>query len=82
MEISIDKGIPIPDDNRSKFPDFPYDAMECGDSFFYPAKDGQTIVSLQSGLSANAKHWAIKNKSNFLFRTAKEGDGVRIWRVR
>ncbi len=80
--ITIDKNIPIPEDKRSRFEEFPYNQMEVGDSFRIEAKDGQTIVSLQSGLSQNAKHWAKKTNSSFLFRTAMEGEGVRIWRIR
>lgn len=64
--IKIEKGIPMPDFSRLKYP---LDQMEVGDSFFVLKP---TIAS--SIMSAEAR-------TGFRFKSKYQDGGTRVWRV-
>lgn len=71
-KITIEKGIPIPNDGRGRIPKYPWNEMEVGDSFFAA---GMTTKELGSSLVGARK----RTGKNFTSRTV-EG-GVRVWRI-
>tara|TARA_R110000823_G_scaffold195626_2_gene326978 strand:- start:117 stop:413 length:297 start_codon:yes stop_codon:yes gene_type:complete len=60
MTYPVSKGIPVPENSKSKYP---FKDMEPGDSFFVPMSDGKTTeknlrASLyNAGLLAIRSHW-------------------------
>lgn len=73
--FKIEKNVEIPGGagsvgvrNRYPFPD-----MEVGDSFFVPGEQGS-----KAGPAAHT--WGRVHGRKFM--TQKEGDGVRIWRIK
>jgi len=64
--IKIDKGIPIPELKRTKYP---FDLMNIGDSFFAPKPN--LTASIQC---AHAR-------TGFKFTSKFENGGTRVWRV-
>jgi hypothetical protein len=75
--IPIDKGIPLPtrQSNRKKYP---FDAMEVGDSFFVPKRDGEN--SSRQAQARVASCFARQRPRKYT--TAMVPGGVRVWRVK
>ena len=73
MSIPVDKGIPVPDDNRrGRLAIYPWKTMEVGDSFFIEAKAGEKLGTIQRRLSACA---ACYHKSSGHRYTTRQVDG-------
>lgn len=71
MEIKIEKGVPIPE---KKKPKYPFDEMETGDSFGVPVHMGYRVrIYLQ-------RHKERTSGKEFITRTV--GDEVRVWRTK
>lgn len=72
--MKIDKDIPSPARKKGigRRLKYPYDRLEINDSFY--AENGISVKV--SVCSYNKRHPETE------FITAKEGDGVRVWRVR
>lgn len=70
--IEIEKGVPLPSDERGRAAKYPWAEMEIGDSFFL--KDGSS--SSISGAASNAG-----KRLGFKFSTREMDDGVRVWRI-
>jgi len=73
--MKIDNQVPIPPlgevrDNRTKYP---FREMEVGDSIFV---DGE-----EDGYRAKAAAVMMTKRSRLTFKTQRENNGVRIWRV-
>lgn len=71
MNYVIEKGIPLPSGGAGRIPKYPFRSMEVGDSFF----------SVEKSARVSACQWARREGSGVKFVTAKEGNGLRIWRV-
>ncbi len=67
-EIVIERGIPLPKNNRWKR--YPFAEMKVGDSFFVPSKK-----SCNAGFYYGKRH-------NMKFTVRQENGGCRVWRVR
>lgn len=73
-KIKIEKNIPLPP-KRNKYP---FNKMEIGDSIFCAGKNTKLLRA--SVFSASAQ-WAKRNNKGVKFTSAKEGSGIRIWRI-
>lgn len=71
MTFQIDKNVPIPTKRSGRISKYPFASMESGDSFF--------STSPQYSVSACASRYGKLHKKKFT--VAKEGEGVRCWRV-
>lgn len=72
MTFEIQKGIPVTE-TRGTPRRYPWGEMEVGDSFFVP---GMTTSNFGGRRTDAERRHGIK------IATRKEGDGVRVWRVR
>ena len=73
--MKIDNNVPVPPpgevrDNRTKYP---FREMEVGESFFVDGKE--------DGCRAKAAALMMTRRSRLTFKTQRENNGVRIWRV-
>ena len=82
-KIKIEKNIPFMG-NGKRGPDlkYPFDQMNAGDSFFIELKKGQMHLSLQSSIHSAARRWAFRNMVESKWATKREGNGIRIWRIK
>jgi len=64
--IKIEKGIPIPEFSKSKYP---FDQMKVGDSFF----------ALKPNLGSSMMNAQARN--GFKFKSKYQDGGTRVWRV-
>lgn len=78
MKIEIDKDVPIAKSKRGgpRRIKYPWYDMEAGDSFFV-SKD-----NMPKRGRANLSSMAHKNLGKGNYRTAIEGDGVRVWKIK
>lgn len=75
--ISIDKGIPVPKNNRGRPAKYPFASMDIGDSFVSDGDGSNT-----SGCKAYNAARQYGRAHGMKFSGRKEGEGkVRIWRV-
>lgn len=72
----IEKDIPMPRPDVSLKSKYPLDRMEVGDSFFVPI-DLNRLVNVRNSVFAVA----AKYNPNRKFKTRKDGNGIRVWRV-
>jgi hypothetical protein len=89
LEIKIDKGVPLPEDTRSRS-NYPFADMEVGDSIFIPLEEGDNAQRMKNRLSQATRTFGKKQdpEQHFIIRYRLEkigvGDrelsGVRIWR--
>lgn len=73
---NVDKGIPVPSQARrncSRFKDV-LKALKAGDSFFVPDTSSTSMISGSMALE--------KAKLGIEITMRKEGNGVRVWRVK
>ena len=68
--IPVDKGVPIPDGNRKKYP---WTDMEVGDSFLIP---GARHGAAGSMIASRKKHVGHQ------YVCRMEDAGLRVWRVK
>ena len=61
FEIKIDKGIPLPEDTRSRS-NYPFADMEVGDSIFIPLEEGDN-AQREKPLSQATPDVLVKNKT-------------------
>ena len=72
-EFKIEKGIPIPEGKGTgRKIKYPFNKMEVGDSI---------LCDKRSVLSAG-NSWARRNFPERKFKSQKEGDKTRLWRVK
>jgi hypothetical protein len=71
MFYKIDKDIPPPE----PLVRYPFKLMEIGNSFFVPCENTKKIRSLQSIMLNYGKRNGTK------YRSRKENNGMRIWRI-
>lgn len=71
-QIKVDTSIPIPRGRRGRVAKFPFGLMNVGDSMFH---DKDTIFGC-------AISWALRQRNDWKFTSRKEGNGVRIWRIK
>ena len=69
--IKIEKNVSLPQIKNK----YPWDKMKVGDSF---AVDKAAINNLHS----NANYYLKKTKLKWKFTMRKNGDGVRVWRIK
>ena len=89
FEIKIDKGIPLPEDTRSRA-NYPFADMEVGDSIFIPLEEGDNAQRMKNRLSQATRTFGKKQdpEQHFIIRYRlekigvgdREQSGVRIWR--
>ena len=89
FEIKIDKGVPLPEDTRSKS-NYPFADMEGGDSIFIPLEEGDNAQRMKNRLSQATRTFGKKQdpEQHFIIRYrlekigvgVREHSGVRIWR--
>jgi len=75
QQIKIDKGIKIPTtygNGTQGVPKYPFKKMEIGDSIFLPK---------MSSIYAQAIVQYYRRRYKYSFKTSREKDGVRVWRV-
>jgi len=75
--FEIEKNISVKSENQG-YSKYPWWEMEIGDSF---KVDGYSYAK-QNGLGTNGRDWAKRNNPEVRFKTRKEGDSVRITRVK
>ena len=83
-EFEVEKGIPYTKekdctkvDNRTVCK-YPWGSMEVGDSFYV---DGHS-QGKQCSIISSASKWASRNNKNWKYSSRKQGDGIRIYRVK
>jgi hypothetical protein len=73
--IDIDKDIPIPSKaTGNKLRKYPWDELEIGDSFLFPAEYGIKACSTRMHAAAH------RSRKKYTSRTTPEG--VRCWRIK
>ena len=72
-EFKIEKGVPIPL-KKSRLTKYPWKEMKVGNSFFVAASTPGRISSVCASRA--------KTHPGECYATRKEGDGVRVWRVK
>lgn len=76
--MKIDKDIPISGRNNYKGIGppckYPWVDMKVGDSIYVTITIG--------GIASTANSWRKRNKPDWVFSARKEGEGVRIWRIK
>ena len=82
--ITIDIGIPLPEDRRSNTK-YPFGNMEVGDSFFVALPTGDIAERLKNRLSQASRTFGKKQdpERKYILRTRLENEisGVRVWRT-
>lgn len=73
MPLEIEKDVPIPFVVRERKP---WGWMSVGDSVFVPNETSQGATM------KSAQHYAYHRKNCVSFKSKREGNGIRIWRVR
>jgi len=71
-EFKVEKGIPFPDDRKTRNRRFPWKQLDVGDSFFVPEV---TVKSICGSLA-----YARKSTQYAFSCRAVEG-GIRVWRI-
>lgn len=74
----IEKNIPVPA-ARSRVTKYPFDKMDVGDSFLIVKQDGEEHEKIRMKAVGAACGYA-KTKG-WKFRTRKEGENLRVWRI-
>lgn len=74
--MKIEKSVDMPSRRIRGGTKYPWPDMEIGDSVFF---DNEPAGS-QSNPSVSSKIWAMRNQVKFASR--REGNGVRIWRIK
>jgi hypothetical protein len=69
-EYKIEKSIPLP----KRATKYPLEKMEVGDSFL--------INKYKHHNFTYANKWAIKYQPEWKFYSSREGEGVRVWRIK
>jgi hypothetical protein len=90
MRMFIEKGVPLPDPNKPKYPALNqrilelFEQMDVGDSFLVPSKVVVHMESFRSKIAgiATAYHRSHMGTKMFRISTRKQPDGLRIWRVK
>ena len=82
--ITIDIGIPLPEDRRSNTK-YPFGNMEVGDSFFVQVAAGDNGDRLKNRLSQASRTFGKRQdpERKYILRTRLENEisGVRVWRT-
>jgi len=82
--VTIDIGIPLPQDRRSNVR-YPFGNMEIGDSFFVTVVSGDNGDRLKNRLSQATRTFGKRQdpERKFILRTRLENEisGVRVWRT-
>jgi hypothetical protein len=73
-KFKIEKNIPVPIKAKNIEAKYPFMEMEVGDSFFVPNMRKES-------LSTTICKWRKRRKIKFQFLTAKERNGVRVWKI-
>ena len=68
--FQIEKSIPTPTTRTGT--KYPFASMDVGDSFYAGPRDME---------GARVSSYAYANRHNVKFRTGREGDGLRVWRI-
>ena len=68
----IEKNVPLPPDPRGRPSKYPFSEMKPGDSIFVASK----------AAAARRASYLFGVRHGLEFATRKEGDGVRIWRIK
>ncbi len=80
--MKIDKNIKCPEvgsnPHKASNQKYPWDEMEVGDSLFFK---GYSFYN-QNKYGTVARAWARRNRPNWKFITRRDGDGVRVFRVK
>lgn len=66
MSSKIEKNVSVPDSRRYPFPD-----MKVGDSYYD-----------DDGMNLRSAAWQFARRHGWKFITRREGEGVRIWRMK
>lgn len=78
MNIQIDSGIAIPDDNSGRRTVYPLGQMQVLESFFVAGTGRKRNAIMNS-----ASYFGKRHNKKFTCRTVTENgvDGVRVWRI-
>ena len=68
----IENSVPLPIEKIKKYP---FEEMEQGQSF-------TVIPDKRASVYNSAKQFAKKNQLNWIFITRREGELIRIWRIK
>lgn len=81
MKIKIEKNIPVPKINIPHYKLYPFQKMKIGDSMAFPV--GNDFWNrVMAKVSTSARYFVLKHKKKWKFTTRKQGDVIRIWRIR
>jgi len=82
--ITIDVGIPFPEDTRSAGSKYPFAQMDVGHSIFIPLLEGDNAERLKNRLAQSTRTYGKKQspEQRFIlrYRLEDEKSGVRVWR--
>lgn len=81
MQFRIEKGIKIPERDRTKsgaFSKYPFEKMKKGNSFFIK----NCNLRQRNNLASSAKSFVTTHKLKWKFITRKVKKGIRIWRIK
>ena len=74
--LDIEKGIPLPDKNTQ----YPFNAMEVGDSFLVKCAVNE-MPRVKNSLFSAIRKFSIKHKSKSKFASRRVDGGIRVWRT-
>ena len=82
-EPIIEKGIPLPEDQRSQT-SYPFAKMEVGDSIFFPLRADDNSQRMKNRLAQASRGFGKKQEPEWKFgiryRLEDEISGVGVWR--
>ena len=78
-EFKIEKYTPLPDKRRSAAR-YPWYLMEVGDSIYIAREEPTTIRKHQRAVVCI--FCGYSNRHGMKFTSRREGDGVRVWRIK
>ena len=74
MEFKIEKNVPLPKEGHHKYLDKFWNEMEIGDSILLPLGEVKNL--------RQAIRLCFKEQSYGLYKTQKEGDLYRLWKIK
>jgi hypothetical protein len=61
---------------------YPWQEMQVGDSVLIQADDGETLYNLKRRVGPAARYYGDKTGKQFKTLLDRDGNGVRVWRIK
>jgi hypothetical protein len=83
----VEKGVPLPPENRSVLVRYPFDGMEVGDSFLEPYPENVEVDTYVRRcyalrLANAANKYVTRRFPDKKFSTRRTDKGIRVWRIK